>query len=195
MNNNELTLRIKGEMEQFRNNLKLKGYKEIEHFILYDTFLIPEMLEIGELDTRKIISKAVIIRKVEDITHNEIRRDALYKVKKFDDNGEIVEQKSTKLKVNDCHEAENFFKAIGYKKIMNITEKDFVYEKNGMRLATKDVENGDNMIEIETQEGNNKCDTIDKLKKWLIDENIDLDYSDFFVKKAEVELNKVLKRA
>ena len=185
MNNNELTLRIKGEMEQFRNNLKLKGYKEIEHFILYDTFLIPEMLEIGELDTRKIISKAVIIRKVEDITHNEIRRDALYKVKKFDDNGEIVEQKSTKLKVNDCHEAENFFKAIGYKKIMNITEKDFVYEKNGMRLATKDVENGDNMIEIETQEGNNKCDTIDKLKKWLIDENIDLDYSDFFVKKLK----------
>ena len=41
MNNNELTLRIKGEMEQFRNNLKLKGYKEIEHFILYDTGYIP----------------------------------------------------------------------------------------------------------------------------------------------------------
>ena len=39
--NNEITLRIQGDMEQFKQNLKDKGYEEKGHFILYDTFMIP----------------------------------------------------------------------------------------------------------------------------------------------------------
>ncbi len=194
MNNNEVTLRIKDSMEHFRKELELKGYKEIEHMVLYDTFLIPEMLDLEKLSTREIISKALIIRKVDDITHNEIRRDITYKLKKFDHNGDIIEQKSTRMKVNNCDEAEKFFAVIGYKKIMNITEEDFGYEKEGIILTTKDIKNGDDMIEIETQIGNDKYDTIEKIKKWLTNEKMNLDYSNYFVKKAEVELNKVLNR-
>lgn len=193
-NNNEVTLRIKGDMDAFKNNLKEKGYVEVEHFILYDTFMIPESLEFEKLSTREIISKAIIIRKVEDIANNKIRRDVSYKMKKFNDKGEILEQKSTRLKVLDCEEAQKFMQAIGYKRIMNITEEDYGYKKNEIIITTKDVKNGDKMIEMETQFDNKNLNTVEKLIEKLKLEELPLDFEDCFVKKAEVELNKILRR-
>ena len=127
---NEVTLRIKGDINEFKKTLEEKGYKQTDHYILYDAFMVPENLEIEKLSTRDIISKAIIIRKVEDIAKNETRRDMSYKMKKFNEKGEIVEQKSTRLKVLDCDDAENFMSTIGYKKIMNITEEDCGYQKD-----------------------------------------------------------------
>ena len=192
--NNEITLRIQGDMEQFKQNLKEKGYEEKGHFILYDTFMIPQKLETEEMETREILAKAVIIRRVEDITENEIRQDISYKIKKFNDKGEILEQKSIRLKILNCEDAEKFMEAIGYKKLMNIVEKDYVYEKRGFSLATKEVVGGDNMIETETELNDARYNTIKKLKDKLQQEKLPLDFTDCFVKKAEVELNKILGR-
>ena len=192
-NNNEVTLRIRGSIDEFKKVLKEKGYVETEHFILYDTFMIPESLEIEKLSAREIISKAIIIRKVEDIANNEIRRDVSYKMKKFNDKGEILEQKSTRLKVFDCEEAQRFMQAIGYKKLMNITEEDYGYKKDEIIITTKDVKNGDKMIEMETQFDNKNLNTVEKLIEKLKMEELPLDFEDCFVKKAEVELNKLYK--
>lgn len=190
-NNNEITLKIKGEMEKFKNELLAKGFLETEHFILYDTFMIPKNIDIQVTPTRDIIATAIIIRKVKDITKNEVRQDMSYKVKKIDNSGKILEQKSTRLKIEDCQEAEIFMSEIGYKKILNIEEEDYIYKKGNFSIATKDVKNGDNMIEVET---NNILDTIEKLVKRIKDERLNLDYGDYFVKKVEVELDKILKR-
>lgn len=192
-NNNEVTLRIRGNIDEFKKVLKEKGYVETEHFILYDTFMIPESLEIEKLSAREIISKAIIIRKVEDIANNEIRRDVSYKMKKFNDKGEILEQKSTRLKVFDCEEAQRFMQAIGYKKLMNITEEDYGYKKDEIIITTKDVKNGDKMIEMETQFDNKNLNIVEKLIEKLKMEELPLDFEDCFVKKAEVELNKLYK--
>lgn len=192
-NNNEVTLRIRGNIDEFKKVLKEKGYVETEHFILYDTFMIPESLEIEKLSAREIISKAIIIRKVEDIANNEIRRDVSYKMKKFNDKGEILEQKSTRLKVFDCEEAQRFMQAIGYKKLMNITEEDYGYKKDEIIITTKDVKNGDKMIEMETQFDNKNLNAVEKLIEKLKMEELPLDFEDCFVKKAEVELNKLYK--
>ena len=192
--NNEVTLKIVGDFEEFTNNLLKKGYKNSEHYILYDIFMIPENLEIEKMTTREIISKAIIIRKVDDIGRKEIRRDISYKMKKFNSEGEILEQKSIRCKVLSCKDAETFMSAIGYKTIMNIEEEDFEYTKDGFSIATKNIKNGDKLIEAETQLENEELDTIEKLKNRLIDENMKLDFSDCFIKKAEVELNKILGR-
>ena len=193
-NNNEVTLRIEKEINEFKEELKKKGFEETEHFILDDIFMIPSSLKINELSTREIISNAIIIRKVNDFTKDEVRRDVSYKMKKFNENGDIIEQKSTRLKILDCNDAEKFFETIGYKTIMNITEEDYGLAKDGMYITTKDVKNGDNMIEAETQYDNSKYDTIEKVLKWLEKENLSLDFSDLYIKKAEVELNKILNR-
>lgn len=193
-NNNEVTLRTEKEINEFKEELKKKGFEETEHFILDDIFMIPSSLKINELSTREIISNAIIIRKVNDFTKDEVRRDVSYKMKKFNENGDIIEQKSTRLKILDCNDAEKFFETIGYKTIMNITEEDYGFAKDGMYITTKDVKNGDNMIEAETQYDNSKYDTIEKVLKWLEKENLSLDFSDLYIKKAEVELNKILNR-
>ena len=51
-------------------------------------------------------------------------------------------------------QAKEFIKALEYKDIMTIREKTIVYCKNELKLAIKNVENGDNLIEIETIEDN-----------------------------------------
>ena len=82
---------------------------------------------------------------------------------------------------------------MGYKEIMNIKEDDVVYEKDEFQLAKKDINNGDNLIEIETEE-NKDFDTIEKLIKKINEIEIPIYTDNYFVKKAEVELDKVLNR-
>ena len=48
-------------------------------------------------------------------------------------------------------------------------------------------------LEVETNKNNKKFDTIDKLKEEIDKLKIPIDTSDYFVKKAEIELEKVLK--
>ena len=130
----------------------------------------------------------------EDTVKREIKEDLVYKIKKFNNKGEILEQTSIRLKILDCEDAEKFMTAIGYKRIMNIIEEDYEYTKDNFYLTTKDIKGGDKLIEAETQIDDSNYDTIDKIKKKLIEENIPLDFSDCFIKKAEIELDKVLER-
>ena len=191
---NEITLKIKGTIEDFQKILKEKGYINTEHFILYDTFMIPNSSDIAKIPTREIVSNAIIIREVEDICENEIRKNVIYKIKKFNERGEIIEQKTIRMKVLDCLEAEIFFQTIGFKKIMNITEEDYGYQKGNIDLTTKDIKNGDKMIEVETRDNIKSLNTADGLKETLKAENLPLDFKDCFIKKAEIELNKILNR-
>ena len=77
---------------------------------------------------------------------------------------------------------------------MNIKERDIIYGKNDFEIAIKDIKNGDNLIEVETVSNNVNIDTIEKLKKQIIKLQIPVDTSNFFVKKAEIELDKIIKR-
>ena len=77
---------------------------------------------------------------------------------------------------------------------MNVIENDIVYGKDDFEIAIKDIENGDNLIEVETVSSNSNIDTIEKLKNQIIDLEIPVDTSNFFVKKAEIELDKIIKR-
>ena len=59
-------------------------------------------------------------------------------------------------------------------------------------MAIKDVENGDKLIEVET-EGSEELNTIDKLIRKVNELDIPIYTDNYFVKKAEIELDKVLK--
>ena len=84
-------------------------------------------------------------------------------------------------------------KAIGYKDLINIYEDDIVYHKGDLSIEIKDVRDGDILIEIET-EPNTEFDTIDKLKNAINELQIPIEPNQYFVKKAEVQLNKMLNR-
>ena len=72
---------------------------------------------------------------------------------------------------------------------MQIKEIDYIYKKNELQICVKDVLNGDKLIEIEENE---QLDTIDKIKQDLKILNLPMDTNDYFIKKAEIELGKIL---
>lgn len=191
---NEITLKIKCNIEEFYKILEEKNFKIIDEFFMNDIYFIPENLNIYEMSTREILSKALIIRDISGNMSDKITKKITFKIKNIDENGNILSQEAINCDILNINDAMKLLEAIGYKKIMNIKENDVVYEKNRFKLAVKDIVDGDKLIEIETEEDNIELDTIDKLIKKVDEFNIPVCKDNFFVKKAEVELNKVLKR-
>ena len=76
---------------------------------------------------------------------------------------------------------------------MNIKEYNTVYCKENFELAIKEILNGDILIEVETEENTN-YNTIDKLKNVITNLEIPIQPNEFFIKKAEVELDKALNK-
>ena len=187
---NEITVRIKGSLESLYEQLKEKGFKKVEEFSLNDIFFIPADLEIEKLTPRQILSKALLVREIKD--KEKISKKITFKNKNFDEEGNIVSQSSINCDILSIEDAKKLLEAIKYKEIMKINESDIVYEKDGFEIAIKDIENGDNLIEIETED-NEEMDSIEKLKNKLEQIDIPIYKDDYFIKKAEIELEKVLK--
>lgn len=179
---NEITVKINATMEEIHKIIKEKEYEEIDKFSLDDTYFIPENLDIEKISTREILAKALIIRWIK--RDEKIIKQITFKIKNIDSKGNILSQKSINCEIKSIEDAKKLLQAIGYREIMNIKE-------NGFQLAIKDIINGDKLIEIEENE---KYDTIEKIIKELEKQNIPIFTDNYFVKKAEIELNKILNR-
>lgn len=190
---NEITVKIKGSMEDFIANIKEKGFKLIEEFKMEDAYFIPKSLKLNEMTCREILAKAILVRYIENFTENIETKLITFKRKEIDKSGVILNQEIFDVKVENLEDAKKFLQAIGYEEIMQIYELDKVYEKEGFSFAIKDIKDGDNLIEVELSENNEKLNSIDKLKQTLNSYNIPIYTDNYFVKKAEVELEKELK--
>lgn len=190
--NNEITVRITCSIQEMYNILENKGFNIIDEFSLNDTYLIPKHLKTEQMSSREILSNAIIIRNVIQKMPYKVINKITFKRKEFDDNGNILNQTSTNCEILNINDAKKFFETIGYKSIMEIRENDVVYAKDGLQLAIKDIQNGEKLIEIETIESDERLNTTDKLKQKINEVQIPVDTKDYFVKKAEIELKKIL---
>ena len=191
---NEITLKIKCELDEFYNIVEEKGFKIIDKFSMDDTYFVPEEVELGKVNTRDILSKAVLVRDIIGKMSNRRTKLITFKIKNFDESGNILNQEAVNCDILEIEDAKKLLKAIGYKEIMNIKEDDVVYEKDGFQLAIKDIKNGDNLIEIETEE-NKELDTIEKLIQKVNKIGIPVYTDNYFVKKAEIELDKIISKS
>lgn len=185
---NEITIRILCSKEELVKHLEEKGLKKGRKFRLDDHYLIPKMLKIEELTVREILSKAVIIRNI-DNDGKKVNK-ITFKKKNINEKGEIVSQTATSCEVIDYTEGIKLFEELGYYEIMNIIEDDIIYYNDKIELAIKDIENGDLLIETET---NKSIITIEELKKIIEKLEIPFEKDNYFVKKAEERLGKILK--
>lgn len=188
---NEITIKVMESVENLVKRLESKGFTKQETFSLDDYYMIPNNLEIENISTREILSKAVIVRGIKR-EKNSIPM-LTFKRKEFNENGDIINQEAINCKVYNIEDARNFIKALNYIDLINIKEDDIEYKKDDLSLAIKMVKNGDLLIEIET-EPNTEYDTIDKLKEAVKKLEIPILPNEYFIKKAEVELNKLLNR-
>lgn len=143
----------------------------------------------NQLSTRDILTKAIIIWYIVD--DGEIIQKITFKKKNINSDGEIISQKATNCDVLDYKSAIDLFYELGYYQIMNIKESDVIYFKDKLGLAVKFIENSNTLIEIETNEN---FETVDKLNKLVKELEIPIENNNYFVKKAEDELNKLLNR-
>lgn len=190
---NEITLKIKGNLDEFYKDIECKGFKIVHEFSMDDTYFVPSIINLQEMSTRKILSKAVLVRKIVGKTSGKVSQKITFKIKEFDINGNILKQDAINCEVLDIEKAKDLLKAIGYKEIMNIQEADRVYENDGFRFAVKDIRNGDNLIEVELGE-NEDVYTVEELVEKVKEYKISVYLDNYFVKKAEIELDKVLER-
>ena len=135
------------------------------------------------------MAKAIIIRYIVD--NDKITQKITFKKKDINEKGEIISQKATSCNILDFKEGINLFNELGYYEIMNIKETDIIYSKEKIELALKFIENSNTLIEIET---NDNFNTINKLKKLVSELEIPIEKDNYFVKKAEDKLNKILNR-
>ena len=143
------------------------------------------------MTTREILSKAIILRDIVD-GGRKIQK-ITFKIKNVADNGDIISQKAINCDVLNIEDAKKLFKSLDYYEIMNIKEKDIIYYKDKFELVIKFIENSDILIEIET-ESNTDWDTIEKIKAIISEMKLPIEKGEYFIKKAENELNKILKR-
>ena len=193
---NEITVKIKCEINELCTILEKKGFNVVNRFTMNDIFMIPNYIkkEINNLTSRDILKRAILIRDIDNQFKGHKNRKITFKKKEFNNNGDILNQQAINCDIFNIDEAVNLFEAIEYYKIMNIVENDIVYGKDDFQIAIKDIKNGNKLIEVETVANNNKINTIEKIKKQIIDLEIPIDTKNFFVKKAEIELDKLMNR-
>ena len=190
---NEITLKIKCELNEFYKIIEEKGFKIIDEFSMDDTYFVPKEVDLDKTDIRYTLSKALLVRDIIGKMSNKRTKLITFKIKNFDEAGNILNQESINCNILEIEDAKKLLKVIGYKEIMNIKENDVVYEKDGFQLAVKNIKDGDNLIEIETEE-NDEIDTIEKLIQKVNKMGIPVYTDDYFVKKAEIELEKILRK-
>ena len=188
---NEVTVRVTCSKDELMKCLINKGFEKGRKFSLDDYYFIPKTLDTKTLSTREIFSKAVIIRYI--VNEGKVSKKITFKIKNIADNGDIINQQAINCDIYDIEEAKKLFEALGFYEIMNIKEKDEIYSKNGFELAIKYIENSDILIEIET-EPNTEWDTIEKIKNILLQIDLPIEKNEYFVKKAENELDRILNR-
>ena len=185
---NEITVRVICSDEDLLKHLREKGFKEGRKFTLDDYYFIPKNTDIFKLPVREILSKAIIIRYIVD--SGKVLQRISFKIKDINEAGEIVNQKAINCNILSIEEAKKLFEAIGYYEIMNIKESDIIYYQNDFELAIKFIKNSNTLIEIETD---SKYDTVDKLINKVKEIKLPIEENNYFVKKAEEELIKILK--
>lgn len=189
-NENEITIRVKCSENELIELLQENNFCNKSEYYAKDIFLIPNNIDIYKHTSRMILKDAILIREFQGISSNRNKKKITFKHKNINENGEILSQYSVNCEICNIEDAKELFKHIGYKELMETHERHYSYEKNDFKIIVKIIAKDNILIETETNEF---YQTIDELKKAINKTNIPFDKSNYFVKKAEEELDKIKK--
>lgn len=187
----EITVRVNVSYEKLKEELKQNNFIKKEEYIVNDSYLINSLINITDMKSLDILKKCVLVRDIVGIL-----KQLLYKYKKYDSNGDIIEQGKVKCPVTDINKAMEFMNAIGYEKLFDIHDKCIVFANDKTELVVQLVNDKYIFTEMESEPQyiNRKYENVDELKDDICSYNLSIDKSNFFVKKAELILNETLNR-
>lgn len=179
----EITVKVNSSYDELHRDLTNKNFKIVEKYQLNDIYLVHNEIDIDNTPIREILQSCILIRDIVDIT-----KKLTYKYKKNSNNGEILEQGKVECIIENINDALKFFECINYSKLLEIKDTCIIYTNNDIELAVQLVNDNHIFIEIEDKgEHTNKIYTdITDMKKDLLSLNLDCDYTNYFVRKAEI---------
>ena len=188
---NEITVSVNCDYETLRQVLESKGFEIKEEYHINDNYMIDRNIDLTSLPNLEILKKCVLVREIEGI-----KKVLLYKYKKYAENGDILEQAKIECPVTDTDKAVAFMKAINYDSLFTIYDRCIVFANGEAELIVEQVNDEYLFIEMETKGDyiDRTFSSTDELKEEIGKYGLPIDTSNYFVKKAEIMLKKVLKR-
>jgi adenylate cyclase class IV len=185
----EITVLVKTDYNSLKKALEVNGFEEKEEYELNDNYMISKDVDLSKLTNLEILGKCILVR---DIVN--IKKVLLYKYKKFDSNGDILEQGKVECPITDIDKAIKFMEAINYKKLFHIYDKCITFANSESELTVQLVNDKYIFIEMEASPEfiNRKYESVEELKNDINRYNLPIDNSNYFVKKAELMLEEVL---
>lgn len=187
----EITVLVNSDYETLKRQLEKKNFKIVDEYQVNDIYMIDKNIDLNKLNNLEILKKCVLVRDIVDI-----KKVLLYKYKKYADNGDIIEQGKVECPITDVDKAVSFMETINYRTLFKIYDKCIVYTNGETELVVQLVNDEYIFIEMEAE-----CSNIDKVYKdvnEMKDEinkyNLPIDNSNYFVKKAEITLENILKK-
>ena len=183
----EITVKVNYDYDSLHNDLISKGFKIVEEYQVNDIYLLPDVINMDLLSVTEILKSCVLIRDVVGIV-----KKLVCKYKKYNEEKEIIEQGKVECGIESIKDTFNFMERIGYINLFEINDKCIVYSNNEIAIVVEVV--NDKYLFIELEETNEhiskKYSSIEEMKNDLISIGLDLDYSSFSVRKAEIVFNE-----
>ena len=186
----EITVLVKTDYESLKKELYSHGFELKEEYEVNDSYMISNEIDLTKLSKLEILKKCILVR---DIVN--IKKVLLYKYKKYADNGDVIEQGKVECPIIDTDKAIHFMEAINYKELFHIYDKCIVFANSESELNVQLVNDKYIFIEVEAKpeyidkEFKSSYELINDIKRY----NLPIDNSNYFVKKAELMLDEVLK--
>ena len=184
----EITVETNLSIKELDKALKEKGFKVVKEYDVIDKYMV-QKYQVTIDNYLETLSKSVLIREIKSDVNQKL---LMYKYKKYNKENEIVKQGSIKCPVESLEKAEELLNALEYSKLLDINDHVIVYTNEETELHVQEVNNKHTYIEMELT-----CNTLDKkyinvddMIKDLEKYNIPYDSSNYFVKKAEIELKE-----
>lgn len=186
---NEITVEVNTNMNDLIKILESKGFKLKEAYNLNDIYLINKRDKNN--DYLQVLNKCVLIRHIiEDDKENKL---LTYKYKEYNKNKEITKQGKINVKVDDIDNSKLLFEKLGFEELIKIYDKLYVYATDRDELVVQSVNNKHIYVEIEDKchYANRIYNSVDEMKAVIIDNSIPIKNNNYFVKKAEIELQEM----
>lgn len=187
---NEITVEVDTTLEDLIRILEERGFELKEEYDLNDIYLINRNDKDNNKDYLSMLNKCVLIRHV--IQKDKEKKLLTYKYKEYNEKKEIIKQSKVTVKVDDIENCKLLFEELNFEELIRINDHMLIYATDNDEFAVQNVNNKHIYIEIEDKcnYANRFYNSIEEMKKVIIDNSIPIKNNNYFIKKAEIELQE-----
>lgn len=190
---NEITVETVCSLQELNNLLEKLEFKVMEEYDVFDIYMLDKNYNNTE-NKLELLKHCILIRDI--VGKDEETKKITYKYKEYNEKEEIVKQGKIDCEILDIEEAKKLFEALNYEELIRINDHIIIYSNNIDELAVQVVNNKHIYIEIEEKCNyiNKKYNSLDEMKNVISKYKIPIKEENYFVKKAEIELEEKTKK-